>query len=286
MSIITSIFQAILQAISFILPISESGHSAIYHDLAGKADGNVSALTGVIHIGLALGIFAAMLKLCLRLGKELGRLAGDVIHKDFRYREARPARRFLLALMLSFAPLLLWLIPVNHNFAYEFLRRFGFNHTLLDEGLFFAITGALLLMAVKQISTGKSQKQMSPAYGLLAGAVMLISAPLAGLSIIGGVFAFLLLFGISRKQSLNFALVMSIPLLLGTGIAELATAAVKVNVVQVILAVLFSVVCGFLCTRILKFIVNKGYLKYIGYYDISLGLITAVTGIVQLIVRN
>lgn len=286
MSIITSIFQAILQAISFILPISESGHSAIYHDLAGKADGTVAALTGVIHIGLALGIFAAMLRLCLRMGKELGRFAGDVIHKDFRYREARPARRFLLALMLSFAPLLLWLIPVNHNFLYEFLRRFGFNHTLLDEGLFFIITAGLLLMAVKQLQNGKSQKQVSPLYGLLAGAVMLVSAPLAGLTVIGGVFVFLLLFGISRKQSLNFALVMSIPLLLGTGIAELATAAVKAGVAPIIIAIVLSVLCGFICTRVLKFVINKGYLKYIGYYDFSLGVITAVTGIVQLIVRN
>ncbi len=286
MSIITSIFQAILQAISYLLPISESGHSAIYHDLAGKADGTVAALTGVIHIGLALGIFAAMLRLCLRMGKELVRFAGDVIHKDFYYREARPARRFLLALMLSFAPLLLWLIPVNHNFAYEFLRRFGFNHTLLDEGLFFVITGVLLLMAVKQISTGRSQKPMTPLYGLLAGAVMLLSAPLAGLSVIGSVFTFLLLFGIGRKQALNFALVMSIPFLIGTGITELITAAVKANVAQIIIGILVAAVFGFLCTRILKFIINKGYLKYIGYYDISLGVITAVTGIVQLIVRN
>ncbi|MBQ9228610.1 MAG: undecaprenyl-diphosphate phosphatase [Eubacterium sp.] len=286
MSIITSIFQAILQAISYIIPISESGHSAIYHDLAGKTDGTVAALTGVIHLGMALGIFAAMLRLCLRLAKELGGCAGDLLHRDFSYREASPARRFLLSLMLSFAPLLLWLIPVNHNFSYEFLRRFGFNRTLLDEGLFLAITGALVLMALRQLTLGKNRKSVSALYGLLAGAVVLVSAPLSGLTVIGGVFAFLVLFGVTKKQALNFALVMSIPLLIGTGIAELATAAVRASAVQVILALVLSAVFAFLSVRVLKFLINKRYIKYIGYYDVSLGAITAVVGIVQLIVRN
>ena len=286
MSIIISIFQAILQAISYILPISESGHSAIYHDLAGKTDGTVAALTGVIHIGLALGIFAAMLKLCLRMGKELGRFAGDVIHKDFYYKEAHPARKFLLALMISYAPLLLWLIPINGTFSYEFLRRFGFNHTVLDEGLLIALTGGLLLMAVRQLSISRKPKPVTALYGLIAGAVVLFSAPLSGLTVIGSVFAFLVLMGIGRKQALNFALVMSIPLLLGTGIAELATAAVKATVVQVIIGLIVAAVFAFICVRVLKFIINKGYLRFIGYYDIAMGAIASVTGIVQLIVRN
>jgi len=285
MSIITSIFQAILQAISFIIPISESGHSAIYHDFAGKADGTVAALTGVIHIGIALGIFAAMLKLCLRMGKELGRCVGDVIHKEFTLRNVSPARKFLLFLMLSFAPMLVWLIPVNHNFLYEFLRSFGFNNTLLDEGLFFAVNGALIVFAAKQLSLGRNRNPVTLSAVLFAAVMAVALVPLPGLTLIGGVFASLVLFGTSQKQAFNFAMLMSIPVLLGSGIAELATAAKGVGAVQAIIGIVLSAVFAFLTTRVLKFLITKNYIRYVAYYDLFVGAIVTVIGIVQLIVR-
>jgi undecaprenyl pyrophosphate phosphatase UppP len=56
MSILTAIVQAILQAVTWILPISESGHSSIFHDFAGRVSDSCAAITGVIHIGIAIGI--------------------------------------------------------------------------------------------------------------------------------------------------------------------------------------------------------------------------------------
>lgn len=62
LSIITAVFQAIGQALTFIFPISESGHSAIFHNFAARNSGEVSELTGLIHIGIALGIIIAFLR--------------------------------------------------------------------------------------------------------------------------------------------------------------------------------------------------------------------------------
>ncbi len=50
MSVLTAIFQAIGQAISWVLPISESGHSAIFHNFSGRFTNACSQLTGVVHI--------------------------------------------------------------------------------------------------------------------------------------------------------------------------------------------------------------------------------------------
>ena len=286
MSVITSIVQAILQSIAWIIPISESGHSAIYHDFASKADGYVAALTGVIHIGIAVGILVACLKMTVRMSKEFVSCAGDVVKRNFSYREARPARKFMLMLMLCFAPMLLWLIPIGKNgMLYEVLRRTNFNGTLLDTGIFFAVTGGLLLLALRQLTLEKNTKNMTVISAVTVGIVSLVLVPVTGLSLIGGVFSLLILMGVSKKQAVNFSLLMSVPILIVMGIIEIVTAAYKVTLVQIILALIFSVACSFVCTRVFKWLINKNTIKYVAYYDLFMGGIVAVIGIVQLIIR-
>ena len=63
MWILKAIFQAIAQAVTFILPVSESGHSAVFHNFAERYTNACSQLTGIIHIGIAIGLFLAFFKL-------------------------------------------------------------------------------------------------------------------------------------------------------------------------------------------------------------------------------
>ena len=286
MSILTAIFQAIFQAICFIIPISESGHSAIFHDFSGRADGTVAALTGVIHIGIAVGIFLALLKLCLKLGGEFGKCAVDVAKKNFSYKEAKPIRKFLLMLMLSFAPMLLWLIPCGKGrLFFEVLRKTGFNGTLLDTGIFLALTGGLLFAAIKQLSLSKNDKAVTVVTALACGAASIVLLPVSGFAYIGGLFSLLVLLGVTRKTAYRFSFLMSIPVLIVMGIIELATAAYSVSAVQVIIALVLSVAVSFACVRAFKILLEKHFMQYVAYYDLFLGAIVAVIGIVQLIVR-
>ena len=63
MWILTAIFQAIGQAFTWVFPVSESGHSVIFHNFSGRFTNACSQLTGVIHIGIAIGLFIAFYKL-------------------------------------------------------------------------------------------------------------------------------------------------------------------------------------------------------------------------------
>ncbi len=286
MSIIIAILQAILQAIAYIIPISESGHSAIYHDFAGKADGSIAVITGVVHIGIALGILLALYKTFLKMGREFFTSGSDIIKKQFSYQNASKARQFMLMTLLAFAPMLLWLIPMGkHGFLLDVLRRTGYNDTLLDEGIFIAITGALLFFAAQQIAAGKNRTFVTFAAAGVAAVFMLVLVPVSGLSVIGGVFAILVLFGVSTNLSYKYAMVVSVPTLIGMGIFDLTAATYKASVVQIIVALLFSIAVTFICVRVLKWVIKKQYLKFIALYDLGVGAIVAVIGIVQLIVR-
>ena len=105
------------------------------------------------------------------------------------------------------------------------------------------------------------------------------------MSLTAGVFTVLALFGVMKNTAYRYALVMSVPVLIVTGIVEIAAAKYPAGIIEIILALAISVVCSFVCTRLLKFIIKKQYLKYFAYYDFALGGLAVIIGAIQLIVR-
>ncbi len=286
MSFITAILNAILQAIGWLLPISESGHSSIYHDFAGISDGYVWRVTGIVHIGIALGILLASFSIFKRLSLEFFGAGKELFKRQLKIKEASPARKMLYMVMLSFLPMLLWLIPIKpYGLLYKLLRSFSYNGTILDEGLFIAFIGLLVFLAVKQMNVSRNDKPVSLIPALVVGFSSVILIPVAGMSLTAGVFTILILFGVTKKIAYRYCLVMSVPVLLVMGIVEAVTAVYAAGVVEIILALVFSVVASFVCTRVLKFIIAKSYLAYFSYYDLALGAVAAVIGAIQLIVR-
>ena len=287
MSIITAILNAILQAIGWLMPISESGHSSIYHDFSSNSFGNFWMVTGFVHIGIAIGIFLASFSLFKRLSIELFRTGKELVHKEFKPKEAKGARYFLYMVILSFVPMLLWVIPLGKNGnLYSLLRSLSFNGTVLDEGIFIAFTGLLLFLAVRQLTLSRNDKDISVITALVVGLASVIFVPTAGMSFIGGVFSILIIFGITKKQAYNFPIVMSVPILIVTGIVEAVLAQYRAGIVEIIIGLVLSTVMSFICTRVLKFIISKNYLIYFSYYDFGLGGLCAIIGLIQLIVRK
>ncbi|MCR5208109.1 MAG: undecaprenyl-diphosphate phosphatase, partial [Eubacterium sp.] len=181
MSVIIAIFQAILQAVSYIIPVSQSGHAAIFHDFAGRADGTVTMLTGAINIGIALGVFASSIKLFIRIGKELGKSVGDIIQKDFSLTGMSAAQSFSLLLLISFVPMLLWLVPLGkYGMLYRVLKATAYNNTLLDDGVFIAFLGALLFLAARQLSLKKQGRSVTLAAAVTAGVCSVFFVPVSG----------------------------------------------------------------------------------------------------------
>ncbi|MBR6391721.1 MAG: undecaprenyl-diphosphate phosphatase [Eubacterium sp.] len=286
MSIITAIFQAILQAITYIIPISQSGHATVFHDFAGRADGTVTQLTGAVNIGIAIGIFAATYKLVFKLAAELFNTGKAVVQKDFSYKNSTNTRKLVIYLLISFVPMLLWLIPIGkYGSLYTVLKATAYNNTLLDDGVFFAVLGALIFVAARQLGFERNNRFVSLPAAITVGVCSVFFVPVSGLALIGGVFAALVLFGVSGKLALKYGYLMSVPVLLITGIVQLCSADYKSSIAAIVIGIVLSAPVAFLCVRILGNVVKKGLLKYISYYDFSIGLIVAVIGAIQLIVR-
>ena len=285
MSILTAIFQAIFQAITYILPISESGHSALFHDFAGRFDPTSSALTGMVHIGIAIGIIIASYKLFLSMLTEFLGVFQDLFKRRLK-EPPKPARKFMYYSLLSFAPMVLWLIPLGENgFLYTFFKKSGYNGTLLDEGIFFALTGALILLTARQLKLSKNNKNINLVFALVIGFLSLLIVPLAGCSYIFGVFAVLTLLGVSKKVSLRYAFLLSAPVLVVMGIIEICCAAEATTIVAAIIGLVLSAVVSFFCVKVLKWVIKNEKLSFFAYYDFGIGALAAIIGIFELFLR-
>ena len=184
---LTAIFQAVAQAVTWVLPVSESGHSAIFHDFSGRFSGNGSELTGLVHIGIALGIFLVFIKLFVRLFGEFIAFFKDAFAKQNPFVNPGGARRFMFGTVLGFLPMVLLLVPAGkYGNVYGLFRSMGYNGTLLDEGVFFALTGGLILLALLQMKKHGPQKNVDWYAALILGFAAAFSLPIAGLSYMGG----------------------------------------------------------------------------------------------------
>ena len=93
------------------------------------------------------------------------------------------------------------------------------------------------------------------------------------------------MFGVRTKQALNFTFVLSFPVFLVSGIVEAVTNEVKADALSVIVGLVVSAALSFLAVKVFRILTIKKQLKYFGIYDISFGVIAAVIGIFQLILR-
>lgn len=285
MSIITAIVQAILQAVAWVFPISESGHSSIFHDFASRQSGACSTITGVIHIGIAIGIVLSMYKLFIKLIGQFVGTFGDMFKKRLKGTSQKPIRKFMYMTLLSFVPMILWVIPTGHGFLYTVLHRTSYNSALIDDGIAFVITAALLFIASNMLMKSNNNKNVDLLPAIVVGAASVLLVPITGLSLVAGVFSILVMFGISKSIAFKYAFVMSVPVLIVTGIVEICTAVTIASFVEILLALIISAGVSFFCVRVLKWAINKMQLKYFVVYDLTMGLIVALIGIIQLIVK-
>lgn len=286
MSVLTAIFQAIAQAICWVLPISESGHSALFHDFANRDSGACSALTGIVHIGIAIGIVLSMYSLFFGLAKEFFGTFVDLFKKQIKAKPATPRRSFMYMTLISFAPMILWCIPTGKKgLLFNLLRSTGFNASVLEDGLFLVVTGVLVVIASRMLKSTNNTKPVTWVPALVCGVASVLLVPVSGLSLVAGVFAIMMFFGVSRNFALRYPFVIGAPMLVVMGIVEICVSVTPANIAQIIIGLVLSIAATFLSVRVLQWLVKNAKLGYIGVYDIAIGVIAFVIGIFELIIK-
>ena len=187
--------------------------------------------------------------------------------------------------ILSFVPMIFYVIPAGeYGNVYSVFHRMSYNGNLLGEGICLAFTGALLIVTASMLDKKyKSVPQLLQA--IIIGIIAFLAVPTAGASLIAGVFCTAVLLGMSDKYALRYSMVLSTMVLIVMGIIELCIGVTKISIISAVIGLVISAVITYLAVKVLIFVIKNKALKYFAWYDIVLGVLCAVIGIFEIVIK-
>jgi undecaprenyl-diphosphatase len=252
-----------IQGLAEFLPISSSGHLKLFQ-IIYKIEGSTPlALEIVLHIATLIAVVAIY-------WRALFDMVRSPIKSDFKW------------LVLATIPAVIFALA----FKDAINTAAGSNYL----GYFFLITCALLLIAEALSNFQENRHGNVTWFDALIMGVMQAVAVLPGISRSGATIAGGLASGIKRKETADFAFLMSVPAVLGAGVmllkdiynlAKLNSASVSAqfsNEIAVLggwkpVAIGFftALICGFAAIKIMLFVMKKASLRWFAMYTGFLG---------------
>lgn len=287
LSILTAIFQAIAQAVTFLFPVSETGHSAVFHDFAGRYSNTCSELTGLVHIGIAIGIIIAFYKVFIKLIYEFFMGWSELFKKNLRVSESTNSRKFMYLTLIPYVLLPFYLIPIGEKGnIYSILQSVSYDGNVLSEGICFIIIAVLLLLSSFKLAKNEKGHSLGLPCAVIVSVLLFITLPVAGFSMTVIAICIPILFGVNKKVAFRYFTALSVPMLIIFGIAEIIKCVTYVTIIEGVIAIVIAGAVSFLCAKLLLFVVSKNHLKYFSYYDFAIGSISVLAGVIELIMNR
>ena len=276
MSVIMSLFLGLVQGIAEFLPISSSGHLAIFQNLFNMDygdDSNVLLFEVLVHLGTLVSI-------CIAYRTELRAMISDGI--EFLQKRSdsepgepvilKPSARTLLFVFIATLPMF-----VAVFFAGSVARLF-FNTMFIGFALL--VTGGLLFVSDRYIKMGnKTEKTMTIADALIIGLAQAV-AIIPGLSRSGTTISVGLARGLSRTFAVRFSLLLAIPAILGATVWSLYNAireGINFGLFPVYLSgAVLAAVIGFFAIQLLRRMMSKSGIGNFAYYCWGAGALTMI----------
>lgn len=287
LSILTAIFQAIAQAVTFLFPVSETGHSAVFHDFAGRYSNTCSELTGLVHIGIAIGIIIAFYKVFIKLIYEFFMGWSELFKKNLRVSESTNSRKFMYLTLIPYVLLPFYLIPIGEKGnIYSILQSVSYDGNVLSKGICFIIIAVLLLLSSFKLAKNEKGHPLGLPCAVIVSVLLFITLPVAGFSMTVIAICIPILFGVNKKVAFRYFTALSVPMLIIFGIAEIIKCVTYVTIIEGVIAIVIAGAVSFLCAKLLLFVVSKNHLKYFSYYDFAIGSISVLAGVIELIMNR
>lgn len=271
MTWLEAIIMGLIQGLTEFLPVSSSGHLAIFRNLFHFSPEQGIIFEVLLHVGTLVAVVAVFYKEIGRLIVEGLRLIGRFFKAVFRRLKwsqviANDEQKFVVFLLVStlLTVMLVLVIEPWIDGAYQ---------TLLLPGLGLLITGGVLLLS----SRGNEQKTMTDMtltdavlIGLAQGVAAMPGISRSGTTIVTG-----RLRQLNREVAVRYSFILSIPAILGAMVLKGAEALSKPLPVDLlgkyILGMSVSAITGFLCIKFLLVIIRKSRLHYFAYYCFAAG---------------
>ncbi len=278
MTIFLALFLGLVQGIAEFLPISSSGHLAIFQNLFGLKD--VPMLFDVLlHFGTLVALCAFYRKDILEMLREAVRFVTDPTGKK---QKPTPARRLLLLIILACLPLVPFVLLKDSVESLMGMPVF--------IGAALCVTGLLLFVSDRAKKGKKNEKNAKLTDALFVGVAQGV-ALIPGLSRSGTTIAAGLFRGFDRGFAVRFSFLLSLPAVLAATVLELfdslkpaaegaAETAVALEFFPCFLGMLTAAVVGYVSIGLVKKLVQSDKFGGFAYYCFTVGIITIVASLI------
>lgn len=272
MSYLFSIAMGFLQGVAEFLPISSSGHLALFQYFFGAQNPEETDLffTVLLHFGTLVAVCVYYWRDIIEMIREffLG-LASLFSPKGNRAAPPPPARRLVLMIIVATLPLFA-VLPIKDKVEAAFTNVIFVSVALIA-------TGFLLFFSDRIAHGRKTDKNATIKDALLVGCAQAVGT-LPGISRAGSTISAGMLCGFDRTFAVRFSFLMSLPAVFGANLLELIDV-VKEGSFQMELLPMYLVgmavagVVGYFSIRLVNLLADKGKFGSFAYYCWAVGLL-------------
>lgn len=283
MSLLEAILMGIIQGVTEFLPVSSSGHLALFKILFNVED--VGLLFDVIlHLGTLIAIFAVYYKDIWKMICEGCAIIADVCRnisiffsniankKKGGYHRVvcNGYRKFVMLVIVSTIPT--GIIGVLDADLVEMASKI-----LIVPGICLILTSILLLIADHCKKGEKLPRQVTYSNAFIIGIAQGV-ATMPGLSRSGTTIAACLLSGFDRRFAVKYSFIMSIPAVLGSLVFELPKLAnvsfSTSEIVYYLIGMVVAAVVGYICIKTMLYVVRQKKFTGFAVYCFLVGVIS------------
>ncbi len=266
MSIIQSIILGLVQGLSEFLPISSSGHLAVFQHFMGIREDDILTFTVMLHFGTLISIFAAYWSDIVALVKELFLMIADICTGKGIQMNKNETRRLGVMIVIATIP-----AAVAGLLFEDFFNSLYSNMTFIGIGLL--LTGTLLFSAEKWGGGDKDVEKMSMKsaffVGICQALAMCPGISRSGMTMVGGLAS-----KYNRAHAVRFAFLISIPTVLGAFLLELPDAIetigqsseAQMGAGALVIGVVVAAVSGYAAIKVMIRAVTDKKLIYFSVY--------------------
>lgn len=284
MSLLQAILMGMIQGLTEFLPVSSSGHLALFKILFGVETDTGILYDVLLHVGTLIAI-------CLVYYRDIWKLITDglciirdacvnvvIFGKNKMKGETEPYRRVINSSYRKFAMLIIVsTIPTG------VIGYFGrdvvdmASEILIVPGICLIVTAVLLFVADHTKDGDKLPKNVTYTDAFSVGIAQGI-ATLPGLSRSGTTITACLLSGYQRNFAVKYSFLMSVPAIFGALVLELKDAAdmavTSQEILYYIVGMLVAAVVGYICIKTMLVVVRKKKFTGFAIYCLIVGALS------------
>ena len=283
MTYLMAVFMGLIQGVAEFLPISSSGHLALFQTFFGMEDveSRYMLFSVLLHFGTLLSVCMVYWRDVVEMVREfflgLAALAG----RKERCENPPAARRLVMLIVVATLPLFVMVLLK------DFIDQFFSNSLMVSCALI--ATGCILFFSDRMAQGRKNARNATVTDALLVGCGQAL-AVIPGLSRSGTTISVGMLRGFDRAFAVRFSFLMSLPAVLGANILEIkdaVEAGFPMEELPMYLAgVAVAAVVGYFAIRLVKTLSDKGKFGKFAYYCWAIGLGSLIAGVVKLAILN